>query len=361
MNKYLKSSIVISSFLNFTYAANATYNTANPVEITGIISNKELIQEHLKYLKDHPEAPDDSQLWLDSEKYVPDHIRFMKVKSNARYIGSDVSEPISNTPLATYSASKILPLPTGPLDQGNFGTCTTFSAIGALISASNWTNYSIQPSPSCLLNFMVSDSQGSTNPWNGATTYRVLSTLWKAGIIKTSTGNTGFCNANYPVYEPYGSSAQSGQGLTTSFNTYDSQITWPTSQARQINGGTNGPNALNLIKQQLNDGSGAYPVFAFNQTSTYVTTYVNGVKYAAWVDTGYFSSSYHAIYVYGYDDNICVQNSTNQTYQCGVLYLRNSWGDTPDITTNGNYLMTYQYFNSHFDNTNTIMSFSKVW
>lgn len=44
----------------------------------------------------------------------------------------------------------------------------------------------------------------------------------------------------------------------------------------------------------------------------------------------------HATYVYGYDNNICINGN-----ECGVLFLRNSWGNTSD---NGNYLMTYKYF-----------------
>lgn len=78
---------------------------------------------------------------------------------------------------------------------------------------------------------------------------------------------------------------------------------------------------------------------------------INGETFGVWLDTGAVSNSYHAIYVYGYNDNLCIQG------QCGVLYLRNSWGYYG--TSNGDYLMTYQYFMNHYNSYDSILSFEQ--
>lgn len=219
MRKSLSAILVTFGTLTLAHAATTTNSANSPMEIIGSSTNEELIQEHLLYLKTHPEAADDSNLWVSSRKYVPNYIHFMKVKLNPNYKPQNLTASQENelkNLVSTYPPQKMLPITGAPLDQGQFNTCVTFATIGSEISANYLSDYNSQPSPSCMLNYIVSNSNHTANPWDGTTISYMISNI-RAGInIRNSTGNTGFCNSSYPIYEPYGSWGQDGQGLTTS-------------------------------------------------------------------------------------------------------------------------------------------------
>lgn len=247
----------------------------------------------------------------------------------------------------------MLPMDIEPLDQGNFGTCVTFSMLGAIQASTQNKDMASLPSLSCTLQMIVSTT--GKNVWNGAQLDDTWGTTLNNGYIPNGKiPNQITCNQQFPYYEPYGSMAQASQGLTIPMNQYTANSFKPKISLLSVfshflyplvyylKGALSCPRYTNV-----KGNPGFYIQFTFmDVTSLMPATITDSTGthnyYVFYKDGGPPTPAEHAIYAYGYDDNICIKTLSGQ--QCGVIYLRNSWGYRSE---NGNYLMTYDYYNTY--------------
>ena len=93
----------------------------------------------------------------------------------------------------------------------------------------------------------------------------------------------------------------------------------------------------------------SFAVFAFWHDYS-PRTFPEMPGYYVWADNGTppLYKSGHAIFAYGYDDDIIVNG------QRGVLYLRNSWGDDFKLGA-----MTYDFFLRRFRTDDSVLQFNE--
>jgi hypothetical protein len=352
-SKFLLLSTLVFSLGNIVAAE---INTTDPYLIIGSISKEEALEEHKKYLSEHPELPNDMNAWIQGSNELPANLQFNRVIPNPNYIPT--ADPEIITPRNQPSA-KVFKLKYPPLNQGSMGTCATFTTLGAIQSTYN----GLSISPSCTLQMMYTAT--NKNHWNGSWPDQSMAEIRNHGYITSTAGATGLCNYSYPVYQPYSPPSNEPQKkLATPLNNYKAQATSAANIYYRMYGNINNPQAaLDMIRNEINgrasngvifnnvpgqtsgtswiDGSLTTISFWVSQSDnclSYKTVNINGKNKSikVWNSCKFEKTSGHATYVYGYDNNICINGN-----ECGVLFLRNSWGNTSD---NGNFLMTYKYF-----------------
>lgn len=358
--------VLLLSFLcasSFSFADGI--NVANKYLQTGTIDQNELTQE---YRNDEVKYPDQIEILkqrIKNSANIPSNVKFMKMVENPNY-SPDASMLLNSKAVkapdiclnGAYQppSNYRLPMNTSPLNQGNFGTCVTFSMLGMMQASIQNNNISTLPSQSCTLNMIVSTT--GKNIWNGAVLDDVWGPMINNGYIPNNkVPNNLICNNSFPYYEAYGSAAQSGQGLTTSLSSYNANsIKQSLPIFPVISNYMQKPvyylrSALACPKYTNVQGApGNYIQFTFmfiNSTMNATISDETGTRtYTTfYADYGPPTPAGHAVYAYAYNDNICIQTPRGQ--QCGVIYLRNSWGNSSD---NGNYLMTYEYYNLYAKN-----------
>lgn len=359
MKKFFSVIAVVGCGLTLAHATNISYNSVNsssrlidtehPYLIDGTISALELNNNHTKFLESHPEYSEELELIKRQGSTVAPYIKFTKYIPNPNFKQPTTESKVTNS-TATYPASRTLRLLSPALDQGNFGTCVTFATLGAISQQLFW--YPSDPSPSCTLQMLRANGQDA---WNGYFLISLFSYLNKYGWISETIGQSAYCNPSYVIYYPYGSTDQEYASLYPSLSNYSENSTKFTDyNIRYI---LDAFAALNHIKKELNDTThsmvngtpGYYPIFSFIVANNpYWFTGSDGNSYFTWVNFGYpRNNAGHEIFVYGYDDNLSING------QKGVLFLRNSWGNTGSA---GNYVMTYDYFYNYY-NADYILSF----
>ena len=372
---FKKQILIVLGILSISLSGYAdNIDNSSAAIITGTITQQEYMKEHAQFLKSHPELPNDLSGTQNGNPYIPDYITFMRVAPNPNYHPSVDNEEFNVKNLKAWPTRRVLPMTTTPLNQGQFGTCATFSMLGAIQAATQTNNYNNLISQSCTLQMATTGL--NSNVWNGSWPDLIWGQLRNNGSITNAYAQNGFCNSSFPVYQPYGSTSQNGQRLTISMGTYQANSAKFNMPYHDISTGPQQfpQTALDRIKQEINDARisnvkgipGYYPVISFyinqNTNSMMQISADDGTGYHTYPAWFYYNvwerNAAHSIVVYGYDDNVCVQTSSSMyPRQCGVLFLRNSWGQNG---YNGSYLMTYSYFMYNFIGTDHMISFANI-
>lgn len=347
--------------LSLSYNAFAL-NTTDAYLNTGELDRNELISDYYASESKYPQDIDVIKQRIKNAALIPEGVKFAKMQKNPNYnakedinrlkkalpTNGDVCDGGMYQPPSSY----MLPMNIQPLNQGQFGTCVTFSTLGAIQASTQNTNYNTLPSQSCALQMIGTTGK---NVWNGADLDDVWGPILNNGYIQNGKiPNQLICNQQFPYYEPYGSTSQAGQVLSIPLGTYTANSVKPNIPLLQVYSHFWNKPAYYLRSalacpryKNVKGNPGFYVQFTFmfmsstvNQTITDATgTHTYTTYYA---DYGPPTNAGHSVYAYAYNDNICVQTPKGQ--QCGVIYFRNSWGNTSD---NGNYLMTYDYYNTY--------------
>lgn len=229
--------------------------------------------------------------------------------------------PFSQSPGAVDLGMVNVPV----LDQGSEGTCVTFAATAAMDAVLKQGDFISQQ---CSLELDLALGQYY---WSGARfPAQIIEPLKVFGLVEQ-----GNCNETYP--NPWGYitlwdyMSRASKTIDPKSISYKYKI-WP---------------SLNVVKSALNSGHRMVIAFAMSALTDSIVTNgfdmnINGTKTSGglWAceqpssPTNYCTllSAGHAVVVIGYDD-------TQQ-----LLKIRNSWNT--DVGDNGDYYMTYTYFNA---------------
>ncbi|OAJ33421.1 C1 family peptidase [Piscirickettsia salmonis] len=254
-----------------------------------------------------------------------------------------------------------------PLDQGQHGSCATFANAGAIDALYGLIDQSAQVSELCNLELgksLVASGEQSRSGWDGTLGPVVLTQINNHGYMTIDQESSGICGGltSYPVT----SSDTGGSISKDDFESYSKQHQeFKVSNWQPIFSASSFPvdpeqadQVLTKVKQALNDQhrvsfgtllddnigqNGAVAKYsAKNNTVNNNNAWVLTSKIASDAQANAIHSG-HEMVITGYDDQRCVSyqedNTTKQ--QCGLLTLRNSWGNTGD---NGDYYMTYDHF-----------------
>ncbi|ALA26495.1 hypothetical protein AVI51_10835 [Piscirickettsia salmonis] len=256
-----------------------------------------------------------------------------------------------------------------PLDQGVHGSCATFANTGAIDALYGLTDQSAQVSELCNLELgksLVTLGEQDRSGWDGTLGPVVLTQINSHGYMTIDQESSGACGGltSYPVtssdtggsiskddFESY--SKQNQEFKVSNWQPIFSASSFPVDpeQADQVL--TEVKQAINsqhrvsfgtLLDDSIGQNGAVAKYSANNNTVNNNNTWVLTSKIASDAQANAIHSG-HEMLITGYDDQQCVTyqdglfGGTKQ--QCGLLTLRNSWGNTGD---NGDYYMTYDHF-----------------
>ncbi len=262
-------------------------------------------------------------------------------------------------PAAKYLGMNDFPV----LDQGQWGTCATFSTTAAIDAMFPLVDES-QVSQLCNLELGVTlnnAGEGTDGGWQGSFGYIVLGQINQYGYINKQYQHTTGCGGlkNYPTDGYDNGSAMTIADFSANSNMNFTANDWTPIVAFNGNFSPMDPatadKALTNVKNALNQG---YRVVFGSLIDPNVGqvgaagTY-NSIDNVAWVMTPQMQQDItsnqnmegHEIIIDGYDDNACATyNDTSGTSQkqCGLLRIRNSWG--PSAGDQGDFYMSYDHF-----------------
>lgn len=263
----------------------------------------------------------------------------------------------SDMPAVQYLGMNGFPV----LDQGQWGTCATFSTTAAIDAMFPLSGES-QVSQLCNLELGVTlnSLDGADGGWQGSFGYLVLGQISQYGYINKQYQHENGCGGlkNYPVASYDNGSAMTVADFSAHSNMNFTSSDWAPIVAFNGKFAPMDPKmadrALVNVKNALNQG---YRVVFGSLIDPNVGqvgaagTY-NGIDSVAWVMTSQMQQDIasdqnmegHEIIIDGYDDNACATylEGTTETKQCGLLRIRNSWG--PSAGDQGDYYMTYDHF-----------------
>ncbi|MBX9585654.1 MAG: hypothetical protein K2X50_00205 [Gammaproteobacteria bacterium] len=257
-------------------------------------------------------------------------------------------------------------------DQGRYGTCVAFAVTAAIDAQINKGDYISQL---CLLQLSRSVTQNTYwhSLWEGSSIRILLSYISQYGIMTTEDQKKGFCNnvKTYPTTydEKYLKLKMSpSQYHAHSVNIYKSyriepQILFNFTHVYSMGGSSDqiltiGNNSDGWVtpeesfaatRKSIAEGNRVIVEFLFKADNMRVgikntdndTWFMSNDLRSAFSSQHYLTDSndwyYHQVVIYGYDDNITVQNAAGES-QTGVFLVRNSWGEE------GPEYMTYDYF-----------------
>lgn len=253
------------------------------------------------------------------------------------------------------------------LDQGPWGACATF-AVTAAINAYYPLKGKAMISQLCNLQLgrTLNELPGSDGGWNGSLEDTVLGQINHYGYLPLSYQEKNGCGGlkSYPVR----STETNGSAMPVDVFTKNSikkftENDWKIlpsvyAQDDSPSGGHWQENkALTAVRQTL--AAGYRVVFGMLIDTAAENIGIIGSHHGVqdvFVLTENVISDInadhvggHAMVITGYDDNACVvytvridPNTTSKKMQCGLLKLRNSWGELAG--DKGDFYMTYDYF-----------------
>lgn len=245
------------------------------------------------------------------------------------------------------------------LDQGQWGTCATFSssaAVNAMLSLSGDS----ETSQLCNLAVGRTLGNGADGGWDGSFGYVVLGQIAQYGFVNKQYQHTHGCGGlkKYPV-----DSDDSGSAMPLAKFSANSSKTFTNNDWTPILSydGTFAPvdsaaatQALNDVKKALNKGNRVVfgSLIDGNVGEVGATGTYNGIDNDTWVMTSAIQQDFqndnpmegHEIIIDGYDDNACATyiDNSKSVKQCGLLRIRNSWGASAG--DQGDYYMSYDHF-----------------
>ena len=264
----------------------------------------------------------------------------------------------SDLPAAKYLGMNNFPV----LDQGQWGTCATFSTTAAIDAMFPLADES-QVSQLCNLELGVTlnSLDGADGGWQGSFGYIVLGQITQYGYINKQYQHATGCGGlkTYPAYSYDNGSAMTVADFTAHSNMNFAKTDW--TPIVQFNGNfapmnpATADKALTNVKNALNQG---YRVVFGSLIDPNVGqvgaagTY-NNIDNVAWVMTPQMQQDIisnqnmegHEIIIDGYDDNACATYTDTagvSQKQCGLLRIRNSWG--PSAGDQGDFYMSYDHF-----------------
>ena len=245
------------------------------------------------------------------------------------------------------------------LDQGNWGTCATFSTTAA-VNAMFPLAGDLQVSQLCNLEVGKTLDNGGDGGWDGSFGYVVLGQMNDYGFVNKQYQHATGCGGlkAYPAY-----SSNDGSAMTTADFTAHSSMTFNNTDWTPIvsyNGSfapldpTQAGTALNNVKAAINQGYRVVfgTLIDGNVGQVGAAGSYDSVDNDTWVMTSQIPVDIkagdpmegHEIIIDGYDDNACATytEGTDTKQQCGLLEIRNSWSAAAGYQ--GDYYMTYDHF-----------------
>ena len=239
------------------------------------------------------------------------------------------------------------------LDQGMHGSCATFAATEGVD-----TVFPLQTgqtvSQLCNLELGKTLNQVQGGGWDGSFGYLVLGQVQDHGFLTMDYQTKSGCGGltEYPA-----NSFNTGDAMPTDTFEKDSRKNFTSADWKTLwkyNGDfapidpKDGAKVLVNVKKALNNDHVVVFGTVLNQFQGQAGaqgTY-KGAANDTWVLTDGSTSinAGHEMVIDGYDDNACAtfSGSAGEEKQCGLLHLRNSWGE--GAGDNGDYYMSYDFF-----------------
>lgn len=252
------------------------------------------------------------------------------------------------------------------LDQGQHGSCVTFTNTAAIDALLGKGDYVSQLCSLELGSYLASQSdlpsgwEGSYGPW-------IFDQINRFGIISKKVQASGACAGikEYPPNDPNNEGKpmstqdyhQKSEAISESI--YKLDIMNAFASAGHIGDKQQGKQALQKVKEFLAQGSRV----SFGTLLILVPSCHAGACASyheqddTWAITADLNNSKlddiagHEMLIIGYDDNAIAIDHQGQKHQ-GLLILRNSWG--PEVGDQGNFYMTYDYFETLADEAQAI-------
>lgn len=236
------------------------------------------------------------------------------------------------------------------LDQGMHGSCATFASTAGVDTVFPLESGQTV-SQLCNLELGKTLNQVQGGGWDGSFGYLVLGQVQDHGFLTMDYQKKNGCGGltEYPV-----NSFNTGSAMPTNTFEKDSNKNFTSADWKTLwkyNGQfapidpTDGAKILVKVKHALNNGHVVVFGTVLNQyqgQAGAVGTY-NGASNDTWVLTSQSTSinAGHEMVIDGYDDNACATFNGSEK-QCGLLHLRNSWGQ--GAGDHGDYYMSYDFF-----------------
>lgn len=247
------------------------------------------------------------------------------------------------------------------LDQGMWGTCATFATTAA-INAYQGLYDDAAISQLCNLQLGRTIHFGGNGGWNGSYGELIFQQINEFGYMTQADQKASGCGGltEYPMDDEAGNGDRM---LVRDFYAHsDKSFTendWQLIQSAMTDDPAVADKVLAEVKNSLARGHRTtfgvlLDVKRGFGTVGAIGTY-NNVDNSTWVITPEIINDIvlkelvggHEMVITGFDDNACASYTDSNGHvqaQCGLLTLRNSWGE--DIADKGNFYMTYDYFKS---------------
>lgn len=273
---------------------------------------------------------------------------------HARTLGQSTRATLSAAVLPAQVNLDMNNLPV--LDQGSHGTCVTFATTGAIDAVHGSSDYISQLCNLELGTYLSQQNADYPSGWDGSWGYLVLDQIQKYGIITMHYQNQYGCAGvrQYPLDEP----RNVGKPMSAEdFSAHSEKIlkdisyTMLRKPEEAYSPRADEEQLLQQVKQALVNnhrvtfgvmvdinygGVGAFGTYKTKGDSWVMTPAIKKDAEKNKITAG------HEMIIIGYDDNAVITGQHNSKHK-GVLILRNSWGN--EAGDNGNYYMSYEYFN----------------
>lgn len=267
---------------------------------------------------------------------------------------------LNGLPSRQYNGMNGIPV----LDQGQWGTCATFAVTAAIDAVLSLTGTgAISQLCNLTLGVTLQNPYVKDGGWDGSSASIVLDQISTYGYLdmyyQTQNGCGGL--TAYPT-----DSANNGSGMPLA--DFEANGNWPLEKYRNWwsifpkNTSAADGTVLKNVKNTLVNGDDVLSLVVF---AVLIDPKMNHVgvagSYYTNLDTWVLTSQIlkdiffgpivlvveHEMIIDAYDDNACAsyQDAAGVSkQQCGLLHLRNSWGSAAG--DNGDYYMSYDYFNA---------------
>ncbi|WED42676.1 C1 family peptidase [Legionella cardiaca] len=235
------------------------------------------------------------------------------------------------------------------LDQGIHGTCVTFAVTAALDASMSKGDYISQVCSLQLGTYLEKHGYGLSG-WDGTYATSVINQMEQFGIVNMKNQRSKGCGGlkEYPTYSSHNPNSfiEPEKYRAMSELIFGNIVNWSDVFQQKAPEKT-----LNEVKEALNSGDRL--VFAVLLPRTDLGTVGAVGKYKTWfykdswvltpeiVDAIEDVEAAHEMIITGYDDNAVAVDNHGKKHK-GLLFLRNSWGDS--VGDDGDFYMSYDYF-----------------